>query len=296
MYYEYYSFREKPFNLTPDPRFIYLSRNHKEAIAHLLYGIDNRAGFISLTGEVGTGKTTILRALLDHINTDRYRTAIIFNPCISPPQLLRNICRELNIGLQDDPLDALNQYLLEQNALGRTVVLVIDEAQNLDRPVLEQVRLLSNLETSSEKLVQIILAGQPELLQMLARKEFRQLNQRITVRYHLQPLDFPATVDYINHRLDIAKGRVVFSRGAARAVFRFSRGYPRLINASCDRALLAGYTKNELVITKRTAMAGISDLKKCTRAGLLKGRFFLAPALILACIIVTAYIFYFWKP
>ncbi len=295
MYYEYYSFREKPFNLTPDPRFIYLSKNHKEAIAHLLYGIDNRAGFISLTGEVGTGKTTILRALLEHINTDRYRTAIIFNPCVSPPQLVKSICREFNLGPQDDPLEALNNYLLDQNSSGRTVVLVIDEAQNLDRPVLEQVRLLSNLETSSEKLIQIILAGQPELLQMLAGKDLRQLNQRITVRCHLQPLDLPATVEYINHRLNIARGRAVFTRGAARAVFRFSRGYPRLINACCDRALLAGYTRNEIVITRQTAMSGIVDLKKCAQAGLRKGRFVLAPALILACILVTAYIFYFWK-
>src|SRR5512139_1433448 len=217
MYLDFHGFREKPFNLTPDPRFVYLSRTHKEAFAHLLYGINNRAGFIALTGEVGSGKTTVLRALLSQLDPDNHRTALIFNPCVSPTELLQNINREFgiltNTSNNSNLLDPLNSFLLQQNAEGRTVVLVIDEAQNLEAPVLEQIRLISNLETDREKLIQIILSGQPEFIQMLERNEMRQLSQRINVRYHLQAMDFQDSVHYINHRLRVAGGRseVVFS-------------------------------------------------------------------------------------
>ena len=205
MYLDFYALREKPFSLTPDPRFVFLSKKHKETFAHLLYGINSRAGFIVLTGEVGSGKTTVLRALLNQLDEDHYRTALIFNPCLSPNELLQSINREFDIPIDNSSrtsaLDTLNLFLLQQNAEGRTVVLVIDEAQALEAPVLEQIRLISNLETDREKLIQIVLAGQPEFGQVLQRKEMRQLSQRITVRYHLQPMDFPDTVAYITHRI-----------------------------------------------------------------------------------------------
>ncbi|MGZ3580622.1 MAG: ExeA family protein, partial [Syntrophales bacterium] len=184
MYLDFYGFREKPFNLTPDPRFVFLSKNRREAFAHLLYGIENRTGFIALTGEVGLGKTTVLRSLLSQLDADHYRTALIFNPRLSSPKLLQSITREFGISAHSsnsgDLLDALNMFLLQQNAEGRTVVLAIDEAQNLETHVLEQIRLISNLETDKEKLIQIVLSGQPELAQILKKKEMRQLSQRIT--------------------------------------------------------------------------------------------------------------------
>jgi general secretion pathway protein A len=270
MYCSYYGFREKPFALTPNPRFLFLSKNHREAFAHLLYGIQNNAGFIELTGEVGSGKTTVLRTLLDQLDRETYRTALIFNPRLSALELLQNINREYNISCNDlnnaKLINSLNEFLLRENAAGRTVVLVIDEAQNLDPAVLEQIRLISNLETEKDKLIQILLVGQPELEQMLRKPEMRQLSQRITVHYHLKPLDYSDTVAYINHRLDVAgeKKRVVFSRGATRRIFRYSGGLPRLINSACDRALLAGYMKNSFVITSRMAATAIADVRRET--------------------------------
>jgi general secretion pathway protein A len=266
MYLDFHGLREKPFSLTPDPRFIFLSKNHREAFAHLLYGINNRVGFIALTGEVGTGKTTVLRSLLNQLDADHYCTALIFNPSLSPTELLQTIARELGVPTDTShplsALDALNQFLLKQNVEGRTVVLVIDEAQDLEAPVLEQVRLISNLETDTEKLIQIVLAGQPELVKILKGKGMRQLAQRITVRYHLQPMDFQDTVQYINHRLEVAggKGGSLFSRRSLKRIYRYSRGLPRLINAACDRSLLAGYARDKAKITTRIVSAGIKDM------------------------------------
>jgi general secretion pathway protein A len=266
MYLDFHGFREKPFSLTPDPRFIFLSKNHREAFAHLLYGINNRVGFIALTGEVGTGKTTVLRSLLGQLDADHYCTALVFNPTLSPTELLQTIARELGVRTDTSnylsALDALNLFLLRQNAEGRTVVLVIDEAQDLEAPVLEQIRLISNLETDTEKLIQIVLAGQPELVKILDRKGMRQLAQRITVRYDLQPMDFQDTVQYINHRLEVAGGKSgsLFSSGSLKRIYRYSRGLPRLINAACDRALLAGYTRDKAKVTTRIASAGIKDM------------------------------------
>jgi len=287
MYLDFYGFREKPFNLTPDPRFVFLSKNHREAFAHLLYGIDNRAGFIALTGEVGSGKTTVLRALLSNLNADRHRSALIFNPSLSPSALIQNINREFGVSTPTandaGVLDVLNSFLLQQNAEGRTVVLVIDEAQNLGATVLEQIRLISNLETDRDKLIQIVLSGQPELVQILNRNEMRQLSQRITVRFHLQPMDFEDTVAYINHRIKVAgrRGNVIFSPGALKRIYKYSRGFPRLINAACDRALLAGYTRDEARITSKIAKEGIRDLIKDTPPPAPKRRFFLIPALFM---------------
>ena len=270
MYLEFYGFREKPFNLTPDPRFVFLSKPHQEAFAHLLYGINNRTGFIALTGEVGSGKTTVLRALLSQLDAEHHRTALIFNPSQSPRRLLQNINREFGIPFPgtpgSGPLEALNQFLLRENDQGRTVVLIIDEAQNLEPPALEQIRLISNLETDREKLIQIILAGQPELGQVLERKDMRQLSQRITVRCDLQPMTFEDTAEYINHRLAVAggKGAVLFTQGALKRIYRYSQGLPRLTNAACDRILLAAYARDTAKITSSIAAAGIKDLKKET--------------------------------
>lgn len=299
MYYEYYGFQDKPFNQTPDPRFIFLSENHREAIAHLLYGINSHVGFISLTGEVGAGKTTVLRSLLSHLDADRYRTALIFNPALSPARLLRNIAREFGI-LPDahgeaevDILDRLNDFLIRENAEKRTVVLVIDEAQNLKADVLEQIRLISNLETDSDKLIQIILAGQPELLDLLKKRNLRQLNQRITVRYHLKPLDFKDTEDYINHRVEIAKGRVFFSGRAVAQIFRYSGGLPRLINAAADRALLAGYTQNTKKITGHIAAIATRDLARQKSGFILTRPIILYPIILIGIMLAVAP--FFWN-
>jgi general secretion pathway protein A len=293
MYLDFHRFREKPFNLTPDPRFLFLSKNHREAFAHLLYGIDHRAGFISLTGEVGSGKTTVLRALLSQLDADHYRTALIFNPRLSAPELLQNINREFGIPNTSDsssPLEALNLFLLQQNAGGRTVVLVIDEVQNLEAPVLEQIRLISNLETDREKLIQIVLSGQPEFLQILERKEMRQLSQRITVRYHLQPMDFQDTVSYVRHRMIAAGGTGgdIFSRRALKRIYQYSRGLPRLINAACDRALLAGYTKDSTKISSRIAEIAIRDIKRNTASYAWKRHPVLLPALVVLAFFFAA--------
>lgn len=255
MYGEFFGFSEKPFTITPNPQFIFLSGIHREAFAHLLYGIDSHAGFIALTGEVGTGKTTVLRTLLTQLSPEKYTSALIFNPCLTGEQLLANICREFGVETGDRNafgyLDALNGYLLDRNAEGKTVVLVIDEAQNLQPEVLEQVRMISNLETERDKLIQIILAGQPELDDVLSRHELRQLNQRITVRCRLTPMKLHDTGEYISHRLRISGSRVpgLFSRGAVKRIYRFSRGIPRLINVVCEQALVMAWTRESLCVT-----------------------------------------------
>jgi general secretion pathway protein A len=300
MYLDFYGFREKPFNLTPDPRFVFLSKTHKEAFAHLLYGINNRVGFIALTGEVGSGKTTVLRALLSQLGTDHYRTALIFNPCLSPGALLKNINREFGLPANalDNSifLDSLNAFLLHQNAEGRTVVVVIDEAQNLEASVLEQIRLVSNLETDREKLIQIVLSGQPELVQVLKRNEMRQLSQRINVRYHLQAMDFQDTVRYINHRVSVAgaRGGVIYSGTALKRIYRYSRGLPRLVNVACDRALLAGYTRDTARIDSWIAAAGIRDIRSDAAAYRSKRRLILIPTFGLLAALFATGIYFKW--
>jgi general secretion pathway protein A len=300
MYLEFYGFQEKPFNPTPDPRFVFLSKTHKEAFAHLLYGINQRVGFIGLTGEVGSGKTTVLRSLLSQLDPDHHRTALIFNPCLSAPELLQSINREFGITTSSNrlsPLDSLNQFLLQQNTEGRTVVLIIDEAQDLEAPVLEQIRLISNLETDREKLIQIVLSGQPELAQILKKNEMRQLSQRIVVRYHLQSMDFEDTVHYIDHRLQVAGGRngLLFSRGALKRIYRYSRGLPRLVNAACDRALITAYSKNTARISSRIAATGIEDIKRSSTASSLKKSLILIPTSIVLMALIAASV-YFIRP
>jgi general secretion pathway protein A len=267
MYCNYFGFREKPFNITPNPRFLYLSKHHKEAFAHLLYGIKSHAGFIELTGEVGTGKTTVLRTILGQLDESSYRSALILNPCLSALELLRNINREFAIlheGLENGALlEELNRFLLAENRLGKTVVLVIDEAQNLTPQVLEQIRLISNLETESDKLIQIILAGQPELKEMLAKPELRQLSQRITVRFHLLPMDFEDSSNYIRHRINVAGGGgwISFNSDAMKRIYDFSKGSPRLINILCDRSLLTAYTEDTGEVTGKIVSDAIVEIR-----------------------------------
>ncbi len=247
MYTNYFGFNEKPFTLTPNPRFIFLSKNHKEAFAHLLYGINNHYGFIALIGEVGAGKTTVLRALLGQLQDANYRSALIFNPCLSGVELLRSINHEFDIDAcsehANELLAELNRFLLAENAEGRTVVLVIDEAQNLQPEVLEQIRLISNLETEDDKLIQIVLSGQPELEFLLERPDLRQLNQRIAVRYKLRPMSMNETHAYVRHRMEVAgeTGGVSFSPNAIQMIHLYTRGIPRMINILADRSLLVAY-------------------------------------------------------
>ena len=267
MYCDFYGFSEKPFTITPNPHFVFLSSIHREAYARLLYGVDSHAGFISLTGEVGTGKTTMLRTLLTQLDPEKYTSALIFNPCMSGEQLLAGICREYGVeaGEQNRSgyLDALYTFLIEQNSAGRTVVLVIDEAQNLAPDVLEQVRMISNLETEQDKLIQIILAGQPELNDVLRRHDLRQLNQRITVRCRLTPMKLDDTTRYINHRLKISGSRLpdIFPSAAVRRIYRFSHGIPRLINVACEQALVMAWTREVRSVSPSIAAEVIAELQ-----------------------------------
>lgn len=248
MYTEFFHLREPPFSIAPNPRFLYPSAKHREALAHLLYGIkEEGGGFVALTGEVGTGKTTLCRCLIEQL-PENVDVALVLNPRLDAMELLATVCDELRIPYPSHAVslkllvDVLNAYLLEAHAQGRRTVLVIDEAQNLSYEVLEQIRLLTNLETNQSKLLQIILLGQPELMRLLGQKRLRQLAQRITARYHLTPLTRAETCDYIRHRLAVSGAlHPLFTRRAMRAAHRLSGGIPRLINMICDRALLGAY-------------------------------------------------------
>ncbi|MFC4310498.1 AAA family ATPase [Steroidobacter flavus] len=252
MYTSFFGLGEKPFAITPDPRYLFMSERHAEALAHLLYGITEAGGFIQLTGEVGTGKTTIVRSLLERM-PGHADVAVILNPQLTPVEFVLTICEELGIFMRDedatsikDLVDLLNRRLLEANAKGRRIVVIVDEAQNLMPATLEQVRLLTNLETASKKLLQIILIGQPELRELLDRVELRQLAQRITGRYHLAPLSRSETASYVNHRLKVAGAQgEIFSTAALREIHRLSGGVPRIINVICDRALLGAFTQEQ---------------------------------------------------
>jgi general secretion pathway protein A len=248
MYQDFYGLEAPPFNITPDPRFLFFSRRHRQAFEHILYGISERRGFIQITGEVGAGKSTLCRKVLDELR-DGYETALILNPVMTPIQLMRAILRELDLDDSGNDrirlVERLNAFLLERAHAGVIVALFIDEAQDMSDDLLEQVRLLSNLETDQHKLLQIVLIGQPELRDRIERPELRQLRQRITVRFHLGSINRQETAAYVQHRLLIAgsNGRPEFSRAAMRAVHGYSRGIPRLINAVCDKTLLCGYVE-----------------------------------------------------
>ncbi len=259
MYLEYYGLREPPFSITPDPRYVFLSERHRDALAHLLYGIGKggSGGFVQLTGEVGTGKTTLCRLLLEQL-PENTRVALVLNPKLSPAELVETACEELKLditgqrGSLKSLTDTLNAFLLDAYAQGLRVVLIVDEAQNLSIESLEQVRLLTNLETPTQKLLQIILLGQPELREILDRPELRQLSQRITARYHLTPLDAVETETYVRHRMAVAGcARIPFSRLGLKALYQRSGGIPRLVNIIADRALMAGYAREQATLGER---------------------------------------------
>ncbi|MDH3253687.1 MAG: AAA family ATPase [Acidobacteriota bacterium] len=265
MYNEFFGFREPPFNITPDPHFLFFSDRHEEAFNHLLFGLQERKGFIQITGEIGAGKTTICRALLEHLGPT-YKTALVLNPVMTGEQLIWLVLAELGVEPGEDRLanvQRLNEFLLQQLPLGNDVVLVIDEAQDLSLELLEEVRLLSNLETDQRKLLQIVLIGQPELRDVLDQPALRQLRQRITIRYHLRPLSLNETDRYIQHRLHVAgaNSRPVFQRRAVRRIHRYARGIPRLVNALCDKTLLCGYVLGTDRLTARHVRRAIRELE-----------------------------------
>lgn len=267
-YLSFYGLDEKPFELTPNPKYLYLSDEYRRAYEHLLYGIRGREGFVVITGEVGTGKTTLLRAVLGSLREEDCETAFIFNPSVSAQELLRTVLDEFGLEAagemtKKEMTDRLNQFLLDQLRQGSYAVLLIDEAQNLDPEVLEEIRLLTNLETETQKLLQVVLVGQPELRKMLDLPHLRQLNQRVAIRYHLTPLPRDQIPGYVRHRLSVAGGggQVEFTGGAIRGIYKYSGGVPRLINKACDKALLAGYAEGVRKIDGGIVREGIRTVE-----------------------------------
>ena len=297
MYTQFFGLTEKPFSITPDPRYLYMSQRHADALAHLLYGISESGGFIQLTGEVGTGKTTLVRSLFEQL-PDEADVALILNPELTTEEFLTAITEELGI---EPPkalsvkalIDGLNAYLLDAHGRGRRTVLIVDEAQNLGTDILEQVRLLTNLETPKQKLLQIILIGQPELREVLSRADMRQVAQRVTGRYHLEPLNQADTAKYVKHRMRVAGASgSVFRRGAIREIFRRSKGVPRLINVVADRALLAGYAQETRRIDRRLVRRAAAEVFGEHRAGMWRRRLAVgvaAAALAGAAVVGTMY-------
>jgi general secretion pathway protein A len=266
MYTKFFGLNEKPFSITPDPRYLFMSERHGEGLAHLVYGVTESGGFIQLTGEVGTGKTTLVRTLLAQL-PDKVDVALILNPQLSALEFLTAICEELHILLPQEKnsakalADALNWHLLAAHAAGRRTILLVDEAQNLSVDVLEQLRLLTNLETAKQKLLQIILIAQPELREKLAQNNLRQLAQRVTGRYHLEPLSREEASRYIDHRLRVAGALgEIFDEGAKREVYRLSGGVPRVMNVICDRALLGAYSRETRKVNRRLVRRAAAEV------------------------------------
>lgn len=266
MYLEFYGLKEPPFDITPNPKFLFFSAKHREAFNHLLYGIKERKGFVQLTGEVGAGKTTLCRAAMEALG-EGYSTALILNPALEANHLLKAIALEFGLEVRGldklETLSRINQFLLAENEAGRIAVLIIDEAQNLNNSLLEQVRLLSNLETDQSKLLQIILMGQSELRSRLNHHDLRQLRQRITVRYHLESLSPTEIGQYIKHRIEVSggKGLPFFSQPALWRIRKYTKGIPRLVNALCDKCLLAGFVQQKHRITYNTVGRAIRELE-----------------------------------
>lgn len=294
MYRKFYGFRERPFEITPDPKFVFLSEIHQEALAHLQYAVREGKGFSVITGEAGTGKTTLVHMLLGKLD-GRVRTSFIFNPILDRADFLNYVCDDLGIkseGMRSrgQSLAALHSFLLECYTRDEKVFLIIDEAQCLEPDLLQEVRLLTNLETSKNKLLHVILLGQPELNQILAEPRFRPLKQRITVRYHLRPLSFQETREYINFRLKKAGSRniTIFDPGAVREIYRYSKGIPRLINIVCDNALLTGFSLEQNRIGRRIIRSILTDLE-----GAKKGarRSWVAPLLMILIFLILVLLF-----
>ena len=266
MYLEFYGLRLSPFDITPNPRFLFHSTKHREAFNHLLYGIRERKGFVQLTGEVGAGKTTLCRALLEQLD-GHFSTALILNPMLTGNELMKAIATEYGLDAKGkdrlETMAMISDFLLKQTLAGKETVLIIDEAQNLTEELLEQVRLISNIETDDRKLLQIVLLGQPELRDRLNSHQLRQLRQRITVRYHLNPLTRVEVAQYIQHRLALAGSNGVpqFTGPAVWRVFGYSKGIPRLVNAVCDKALLAGFVERSYRVNYRMVGRAIRELE-----------------------------------
>ena len=303
MYLQFFGLQEPPFSITPDPSFVYLSAAHRDALAHLLYGIGQggASGFVQLTGEVGTGKTTLCRCLLEQV-PEQTQVALVLNPLMTPRELLATICEELGVstdGIADSNkqmVDSLNRYLLAQHANGRRVVVVIDEAQNLSPEALEQVRLLTNLETAKEKLLQMVLLGQPELRQLLQRQSLRQLSQRITARYHLSPLSQEETFAYVKHRMKVAGcQRNPFRRSAMRALYQHSGGVPRLINIIADRSLAGAYAKETGSVTPALVHAAANEVQP-SETGVRTSRWPMAIATASVVILLAMTVFMWGEP
>ena len=298
MYTNYFGLREMPFSITPDPAYLYMSPRHQEALGHLLYGTGQYGGFVQLTGEVGTGKTTIVRTLLSQ-KLDHVDVAVVLNPRQNEEEFVASICDELHVAYPRGStlkalVDALNAHLLEAHAQGRRTVVIIDEAQNLRPEVLEQVRLLTNLETHKEKLLRIMLVGQPELAGLLSRPDLRQLAQRITARYHLTPLEAHETGAYIAHRLTVAGGGGdLFSPRAVSAIHRHSRGVPRLVNILCDRALLGAYATGHRQVTPELVERAAKEVGGETLVGASRRFSAVDAAIIVAIIVMGAW--WFWR-
>ncbi len=306
MYLDHFDLTERPFSITPDPRFLYMSARHREALAHLLYGLGEGGGFVQLTGEVGTGKTTICRCLLEQV-PDNVHIAMVLNPKVTATELIATVCDELGISYPAETssiktlIDILNHYLLDAHAHGRRTVLIIDEAQNLSADVLEQIRLLTNLETSTQKLLQIILIGQPELRDMLAREDLRQLSQRVTARYPLGPISRAAAEAYIRHRLQVCgSSHQLFNKGAVDRIQQLSGGIPRLINVLCDRSMLGAYVEGKSQVDKkvvrRAAKEVLAEERAARQSGTSRLPQVLAGLLFLSLALgVFAYIYKPWQ-
>jgi len=266
MYESFFGFREKPFGVAPDPRYLYFSPTHQEALAHLIYGVSERKGFIVLSGEVGTGKTTLIRALLDRLDQS-FQVAYVFNPKLSVTDFFKSICHDFYLRVEGhskiDYLTTLHGFLTESQRKKKTVTLIVDEAQNLDTPLFEEIRMLTNLETEEEKLLQVVLVGQPELTDQLEQSELWQLKQRVSMRYRLLPLNCQETGEYIRTRMGIADAKRLdcFTERAIKKIYEYSGGVPRLINNICDNALLVGYARDEPIINEETIRESVDDLQ-----------------------------------
>lgn len=302
MYKEHFGLKEEPFSIAPDPQFLYMSDKHREALAHLIYGMKADSGFVLLTGEVGTGKTTVCRCLLNHV-PEHSEVAFILNPKLSVIELLATICDELGVAYPPGTtsikvfVDRLNLFLLDAHSQDKRTILIIDEAQNLSVDVLEQIRLLTNLETDKRKLLQVILLGQPELNRLLEKPELRQLAQRVTARYHLEPLSSQDLSAYLAYRLGKAGvERPLFSPAAITKLYRLSGGIPRLINLISDRALLGAYARGEHMVTPGLLTTAAAEVLGKDHSRRLREVWIFAALLVVLMVIVAGVVAYLFVP
>ena len=300
MYLNFFGLQDKPFSIAPDPKFLFMTDQHREALAHLLFGVGDEGGFVLLTGEIGTGKTTVCRRLLSQLD-ENVNVAFIVNPRLSACELLQSICDEFEINYGDNLsikflVDLINEFLLNSHSSGKNTILIIDEAQNLSDEVLEQLRLLTNLETNEKKLLQLILLGQPELNTKLEQYNLRQLAQRVTARFHLKSLSENQMISYIKHRLHVAGFRGdIFEDSAFKYIFNQSRGIPRLVNVICDRALLGAYTQDKIIITqkivKNACKEVLGNLKNTqSKLSLFTNKLYIL--IVLASLIIASFFFF----